>query len=113
MVVRSEDVGFSPDINNLPESAGAIAALNAKANFQRCPHLFNNPIDIRRALIAKREMAGAETAYGHTCSNIIEILDNLFNYERPAWAADVRQTLPWMMNQQIERLERLTVSSAA
>lgn len=112
-MVGEEEVREFSDPNNLQESAGAFAALNAKANFQRAPHLFDDPIHIRRAVIAKRLAAGAHTPYGHTCSNIVEILDALFNYERPAWAADVRQTLPWMMNQQIKRLERLAVSNAA
>lgn len=107
MVVRSEDVGFLPDVNNLPESAGAIAALKAKANFQHRPHLFSDPIDIRRNLIAKRQAAGADTPIGHGCSNVIEILENLYGYERPAWATHESQTLPWSLNRQMERLERL------
>lgn len=107
-MVGDDGVEQFSDINNLHESAGAFAALNAKANFQRVPHFFDDPIHIRRVLIAKRQGAGADTPYGHTCSNIIEQLDGMFSYERPAWATDVRQTLPWMMNQQIERLERLS-----
>jgi len=105
------DTGLTQDCSGFdptPESMGAMAALTAKANFQGRPHLFADPIHIRRSLIAKRQEAGADTAYGHTCSNIIEILENLFDYERPAWAQDDRQALPGLMNVQIERLARLT-----
>jgi len=90
-----------------PESAGAMAALSAKANAQGVTRFFSDPIDIRRGLIAKRFAAGADTPYGHTCSNIVEILDNLFDYERPAWATDERQTLHWLMSAQIRQLEQL------
>lgn len=96
------------DLEETPESRGAMAALNARAVAQSCTRFFSDPIDIRRSLIAKRQGAGADTPYGHTCSNIIEQLDGMFDYVRPAWATDVRQTLPWMMNKQIERLERLS-----
>lgn len=96
--------GFDPT----PESIGAMAALDTKASAQGATRFFDDPIHVRRVLIAKRQAAGAETPYGHACSNIVEILDGLFEYERPAWAKDVRQTLPWLMKQQIERLERLT-----
>lgn len=96
------------DLEDTPESLGAMAALSAKAQRQDATHFFYDPIDVRRALIARREAAGADTPHGHTCSNIIEILENLYGYERPAWASDERQTLPWMMNHQIKRLESLT-----
>jgi hypothetical protein len=112
-MVGEEEVKELFDINNLQESAGAIAALTAKANFQRVPHFFDGPIHVRRTLITKRFAAGADTPYGHTCSNIVEQLDNLFSYERPAWAVDVRQTLPWQINYQIQRLERLSTRNAA
>lgn len=107
-MVGEEEVQEFVDINNLQESAGAFAALNAKANFQGCPHFFDDPIHVRRALIAKREAAGADTPLGHTCSNIVEQLENLFGYVRPAWATHETQTLPYQINKQIERLERLS-----
>lgn len=107
-MVGEEEVKEFCDPNNLQESAGAFAALNAKANFQGCPHLFDDPIHIRRVLIAKRLAAGAETPYGYTCSNIIEQLDNLFQYQRPDWATHEFQTLPGLLNRQIKRLERLS-----
>jgi hypothetical protein len=98
------------DLEDTPECAGAIAALNAKASSQGCHRFFDNPIDIRRTLIAKRQEAGHDTPYGHTCSNLIEQIDGMSKYERPAWALDVRQTLPWLMNKQIERLARLSAA---
>ena len=98
--------GFDPE--STPESRGAMAALGAKAAAQSCPRFFDDPIDIRRNLIAKRQAAGANTPYGHTCSNIIEQLDRMFVYERQAWATDVRQTLPGAMNLQLQRLARLS-----
>lgn len=108
MVVRSEDLELWIDPNNLEESEGAFAALNAKANFQHRPHFFRDPIHIRRALIVKREAYGADTPIGHGCSNVIEILENLYHYERPAWATHESQTLPWLLNRQMERLARLS-----
>lgn len=106
-MVGEEEVKEFIDPNNLQESAGAFAALNAKANFQGLPHFFDDPIDIRRALIAKAKLAGWDTPIGHGCSNIIEILGNLYGYERPAWASHETQTLPWKLNRQMKRLERL------
>lgn len=98
------------DFQDTPESLGAIAALEAKAKSQGATLFFDDPIHIRRTLIVKRYAAGADTPYGHTCSNIVEQLDNLFGYERPAWATDERQTLPWNINYQIQRLERLSAA---
>lgn len=92
------------DLPETPESMGAMAALEAKAKSQGAIHFFDDPIHIRRTLIVKRYAAGADTPYGHTCSNIVEQLDNLFGYQRPAWATDERQTLPWMIKQQMKRL---------
>lgn len=60
--------------------------------------------DTRRKLIARREAAGAESADGHTCSNLVEQLENMRGYVRPDWATDVRQTLPWLIQQQMKRL---------
>lgn len=94
-----------------PEGLGAMAALTAKASAQGVTRFFSDPIDVRRSLMHKGSAAGWNTAYGHACSNIIEILQNLPEHERPAWAKDVRQTLPWSMNHQIGRLERLKCPS--
>lgn len=81
MVVRSEDVGFLLDPNSLEESAGAIASLTAKANFQRVPHFFSDPIHVRRQLIAKRVAAGADTPRGHAASNLVEQLQHFIAAE--------------------------------
>jgi hypothetical protein len=62
--------------------------------------------ETRKALIAKREKIGAATKDGQTISNVIEQMENLQGYERPTWAADERQTLPYMLKQQLERLAR-------
>lgn len=59
-------------------------------------------------LIQVRLEHGADTPVGHGCSNLIEMIPEMEVYVRPAWASDVRQTLPWLMNYQIKRLEQLT-----
>lgn len=97
-----------PDFLDTPENHGAMASLQAKSELQGCPHFFDDPIHIRRDLMRKGSAAGWNTPYGHTASNIIEILQNLFDYQRPAWATDERQTLPYFANQQIERLAGLS-----
>lgn len=89
-----------------PESLGAMAALNAKANIQGVTRFFDDPIHIRRALIVKRSEVGADTPGGHTYSNIVEGLDNLAGYETPPWVSHPTQTLPYRVNYQIKRLER-------
>lgn len=64
-----------------------------------------------RALIAKRNAYGADTPEGHACSNLIEQAGNMPHYVRPEWATDERQTLPWLMQQQMKRLAALKVAS--
>ena len=96
------------DFQETPESVGAMAALEAKAKSQGVTRFFDDPIHIRRTLIVKRSEAGADTPYGHTCSNIVEQLDGLFGYVQPDWASHPTQTLPYLINQQIKRLERLS-----
>ena len=107
-MVEEEEVALLSDIKEMPECEGAIAALNAKANFQRVPHLFDDPIDLRRVLIAKRLRDGHNTPIGHTYSNIIKILDGWLAYQTQPWATHPSQTLAGKMNYQIERLERLS-----
>lgn len=58
----------------------------------------------RRALIARRVAAGAHSPEGYTCSNLIDQLERMQTYVRPEWAKDERQTLPWMIRQQMKRL---------
>lgn len=61
----------------------------------------------RRALIAKRERRyGANSPKGHACSNLVEQMQNMRTYVRPAWATDERQTLPYLMSLQMKRLAR-------
>lgn len=60
--------------------------------------------DTRRKLIARRSRVGANTPEGHTCSNLVEQLQALQTYVRPEWAKDERQTLPWLIKQQMKRL---------
>ena len=55
---------------------------------------------IRRQLDALRRQHGASSTVGSCCSNLIEQLENLQTYVRPAWAKDERQTLPWLIAQQ-------------
>jgi len=70
------------------------------------------PLDLsmeamRRTLIGKRERRyGADSPKGHACSNLVEQLQNMRAYVLPAWAVDERQTLPWMMQQQMKRLSQ-------
>jgi hypothetical protein len=60
----------------------------------------------RRELISLRVKFGADTPAGHACSNLIEQMENMRTYVRPEWAQDERQTLPWMMKQQMMRLSK-------
>lgn len=59
---------------------------------------------IRRLINARAKVYGADTPEGHTCSNLAEMLKNMETYVRPDWAKDERQTLPWMIKQQMKRL---------
>lgn len=60
----------------------------------------------RRHLIALRVKYGATTQMGHACSNLIEQMQEMRTYVTPSWATDERQTLPWMMKQQMMQLAR-------
>lgn len=94
-----------------PESRGAMAALDAKASAQGAVRFFDAPIDVRRALMAKGRAAGWNTPAGHAISNLIEILQNLFEYDRPAWATHETQTLPYRMNYQMKCIEAAQAAS--
>lgn len=63
-----------------------------------------NMEDTRRDLIAMRVKFGPDAPAGHACSTIVEQMQALRTYVRPSWATDERQTLPWMMKQQMQRL---------
>lgn len=58
-------------------------------------------------LINVREAHGAGTPIGHACSTLAEIIPNLAGYQRPAWATHRCQTLPWMAEQQMKRIEAI------
>ncbi|MBR1230177.1 hypothetical protein JQ600_35370 [Bradyrhizobium sp. AUGA SZCCT0176] len=105
--------GVPEAFRETPESKGAMAALAAKANAQGCIHFFDDPIHVRRDLIRLGCAAGWDTPKGHTISNIIQIIENLADYERPDWATDERQTLQYSANQQIKRLARLSAGRPA
>jgi hypothetical protein len=58
-------------------------------------------------LNAVRRAHGANTPMGHACSNVVEQISHMANYVRPAWASHKTQTLPWMIEQQMKRIETL------
>lgn len=60
----------------------------------------------RRDLIALRVKFGASSPVGHTCSNLIEQMETMRTYQRPAWADDDRKTLPALMAFQMKRLAK-------
>ena len=62
-------------------------------------------------LMKLRNAHGATSAIGQTCSNLIEQLCVLPSYEQPDWVSDERQTLPWRINEQMERLAALTAGA--
>lgn len=96
------------DFEDTPESLGAMAALAAKAERQGVTQFFRDPIHVRRDLMRKGSAAGWHTPIGYTISTLIEQLQNLYGYERPAWATDERQTLPYQINKSVERVARLS-----
>jgi len=51
--------------------------------------------EIISQLTVKRDAFGAHTPRGRICSNVIEQLQELRTYIRPAWATDENQTLPY------------------
>lgn len=56
-----------------------------------------------------RLASGAETPRGHLITGILEGMESLRSgYDRPEWARDARQTLPWVIAQKTKRLEALT-----
>lgn len=58
----------------------------------------------RRELHHRGSDAGWDTPDGHTYSNLIQQLETMRTYVRPEWATDIRQTLPWMIQQQMKRI---------
>lgn len=88
--------GLKEAAANLPEPTSPLSA-EARAMVKR--------------LIATRNAHGAETAMGHACSNLAEQIENLATYKRPEWASHECQTLPWMMERQMRRIEALKAQS--
>lgn len=88
--------------NPAPEAAPLLAPRSARS----VP--VNNSLSeheaIRRLINTRAKVYGADSPGGHTCSNLVEQLENMRTYVRPEWAQDVRQTLPWMIQQQMKRL---------
>jgi hypothetical protein len=64
----------------------------------------NTLTETRAALILKREAIGADTPAGRTISTVVEQMENLQGYERPSWANDPRQTLPYQLKKTLARL---------
>ena len=62
-------------------------------------------------LMKLRNAHGATSAVGQTCSNLIEQLCNLPTYEQPDWVSDERQTSPWLIQYQMNRLAALTAGA--
>lgn len=61
----------------------------------------------RRDLIVMREVHGAETDSGHGFSNLVELVQVLPGYVRPSWLSSDIQSVPWLIEKQNERLQRL------
>jgi hypothetical protein len=59
----------------------------------------------RTRLIATRSAEGADTPNGIAISDIIEQLEKLPDDVRQVWARDERQTLPYMLEEKVARLE--------
>ena len=64
-----------------------------------------------KQLHALRKAHGPNTPMGHAASNLAEIVPLLVDYVRPEWATDERQTLPYLANQQLKRIERLKAAT--
>lgn len=63
--------------------------------------------DLIQGLHKLRAAHGADTPMGHACSNVAEIIPALADYVRPEWATHESQTLPWLLNQQLRRIEAI------
>jgi hypothetical protein len=67
--------------------------------------------DIVSDLMSLRNIHGAKSDIGHGISNVLEQIPAMKSWRRQPWMTDVRQTLPWMLNQQLERIARLKVAA--
>jgi hypothetical protein len=60
-----------------------------------------------KLLIQQRDVYGADTSLGIRHSTLIEQIRSMQDYERPAWATDIRQTSHWMIDKQLKSIEQL------
>lgn len=67
--------------------------------------------DMVSGLMVLRGAHGAESDIGHGISNVLEVLSALKTWVRQPWMSDVRQTLPWIVDQQLKRIARLTAAA--
>lgn len=58
-----------------------------------------------------RKAHGFNSPIGHCCSNLMEQIPLMDDYVRPAWAQDRRQTVPYLIEWQMKRLEALKALS--
>lgn len=89
-----------------PELLDFIETLRDPAEIEPPAPKYADPIIGR--LHALRDKYGAESAVGHCTSNLAEQLHNMKTYKSPSWASHKTQTLPWMMEFQLRRIEQLT-----
>lgn len=97
--MKTDNAGLSTISQN---DAGTCALGDTNGTQARSP---SDHGAVRRNLITLRNKVGASTPRGQTISNVIEQIENLQTYVRPSWATDERQTLPYMLKQQLARLE--------
>lgn len=88
------EVAAEPEPETMPPPARAQQASGALSEHEA----------IRRLINARAKVYGADSREGRACSNLAEMLKSMRTYVRPEWASDVRQTLPWMIKQQMKRL---------
>ena len=69
------------------------------------PEVTNGSLDVLARALARAHPTMPAAAQP-IASNLIEQIGNLATYKRPCWATDERQTLPWMIKQQMRMLER-------
>lgn len=95
-----------------------IEAANARRQYEldnlpidRTPPLSEEAKAMIGRLINAREAHGADTPAGHAFSNLVEQIKNMAGYVRPAWATHESQTLPYLMNHQMKRIEAIRAAA--